>query len=69
MQHAAGGWGPGGSPAQAREHHLEEDYAHAVHVELVGVVEAPQDGRQERCHRQGWRSGCLHTHPQVWHTM
>ena len=49
-----------GSPAQVGEDHLKEEDAHAVHVELVWVVEAPQDGGQKGCHGQGGRPGGLH---------
>ena len=48
------------SRSQVWEDHLKEQHAHAVHVKLVRVVEAPQDGREEGCHRQGGRSWGLH---------
>ncbi len=47
-------------PAQVGEDHLQEEDAHAVHVKLVWVVETPQDGGQEGCHRQRGRPGGLH---------
>lgn len=46
---------------QVGEDHLEEEHPDAVHVELVWVVEAPQDGGQESCHGERGRSGGLHT--------
>ena len=30
--------------AEVGKGHLQEDYAHTVHVKLVWVVQAPQDG-------------------------
>ena len=47
--------------SQVGEDHLQEDYADAVHVELVRVVESPQDGGQEGCYWQRRRPGGLHT--------
>ena len=47
--------------SQVWEDHLEEEHAHAVHVKLVWVVEAPQDGGEEGSHWQRRRSWSLHT--------
>ena len=40
-----------GPRSQVWEDHLKEEHAHTVHVELVRVIEAPQNGGQEGCHR------------------
>ena len=58
--------GGNNSRPQVGEDHLKEEDAHAVHVKLVWVVQAPQDGGQEGSHRQWRRSRSLYTHTQQW---
>ena len=45
---------------QIGENHLEEEHAHAVHVKLVWVVQAPQDGGKKGCNWQRRRPWSLH---------
>lgn len=56
--------GSNNSRPQVGEDHLEEEHAHAVHVKLVWVIQAPQDGGQEGSHGQWRRSRSLHTYTQ-----
>ncbi len=50
----------GGVGAQRGHGHLQQQHAHAVHVEAVRVVQLPQDGRQHRCYRRRGGSRSLH---------